>query len=270
MWTSPRSATPGSTRVSVPPTSSGSRWPARYCPLRSVRIAAAAGTERCSRRHRQPTAGRRRVVASLANDRRVGAVVLSSNELPHRRRGTTMPSAGRRADREQSVSVLLADARHRQPLGSRRRHRPETGQFGYGPGFPRADRDDPERGANLAASLVIAPPTGWDPSPAEAAALLSISHGGAPWLRPVSLSALTTDCGRAAVDPPLPAKRVSGAELSSGLPRPRAAGPPPAPALFTNLLASAAGPRRRPSPLQAAVTADRLGPPAHRLGSLSD
>ena len=42
---------------------------------------------------------------------------------------------------------------------------------------------------NLARSLVIAPPTDWDPSPAEAAALLSITHN-APWLRPVALSAL--------------------------------------------------------------------------------
>ncbi len=36
---------------------------------------------------------------------------------------------------------------------------------------------------------MIAPPTDWDPSPAEANALLSITHG-APWLHPAGLSTL--------------------------------------------------------------------------------
>ena len=66
---------------------------------------------------------------------------------------------------------------------------------------------------NLARSLVIAPPTDWDPSPAEAAALLSITHD-APWLSPVALSALAAESAKLP-STPLPARQVSGAELSA-------------------------------------------------------
>jgi hypothetical protein len=86
---------------------------------------------------------------------------------------------------------------------------------------------------NLARSLVIAPPTGWDPSPAEAAALLSITHD-APWLRSVSLSALSADAA-GLPSTSLPAKQVSGHELSASyiahLREVQASA-----ALFTNLL----------------------------------
>jgi hypothetical protein len=65
---------------------------------------------------------------------------------------------------------------------------------------------------NLARSLVVAPPPGWNPSPAEASALLKATHM-APWLRTADLSKLA---GAAAKVPsvPLKAERVSKDELS--------------------------------------------------------
>jgi hypothetical protein len=59
---------------------------------------------------------------------------------------------------------------------------------------------------------VVAPPTGWDPSPAEAAELLRLTKQ-APWLRAADLGALATASAKLPAER-LPSRRVSGAELS--------------------------------------------------------
>ncbi len=61
-------------------------------------------------------------------------------------------------------------------------------------------------------SLVVAPPTGWDPSPAEAAELLRLTKQ-APWLRVADLGTLATATAKLPAER-LPSRRVSGAELS--------------------------------------------------------
>jgi hypothetical protein len=64
-------------------------------------------------------------------------------------------------------------------------------------------------------SLVVAPPTDWDPSAAEANALLSITHGdGAPWLHPTGMSTLATAAANLPSTTQVPAKQVSHSELS--------------------------------------------------------
>ncbi len=174
------------------------------------------------------------VVTSLANDGGVGTVVLSSDELPSSTPGYDNALGRTTSGIGTSVSVLLADSGITSLLGSASPAPTEAAQFGFVQDFLAQTAMIASEAPNLARSLVIAPPTGWDPSPAEAAALLSISHGGAPWLRSVSLSALATDSAKLAPTP-LPAKQVSGTELSATYldhVRPVQASA----ALFTNLL----------------------------------
>jgi Family of unknown function (DUF6049) len=67
----------------------------------------------------------------------------------------------------------------------------------------------------LKRALVVAPPRRWNPSAAEANALLSLTSA-APWLRPVGLSSLAAEAGHVATRQALPASQVSRAELSAG------------------------------------------------------
>jgi hypothetical protein len=154
------------------------------------------------------------LLTSLANDGGVSTVVLSSDELPSSTPGFDNALGRTTSGIGTSVSVLLADSDITSLLGSATPAPTETGQFGFVQDFLAQTAMISSEAPNLARSLVIAPPTGWDPSPAEAAALLSITHGGAPWLRSVSLSALATDSAKLP-STPLPAKQVSGAELST-------------------------------------------------------
>jgi hypothetical protein len=191
------------------------------------------------------------VLTSLANDGGVSTVVLRSGELPSSTPGYDNALGRTTSGIGTSVSVLLADAGITSLLGSAAPTPTESGQFGFVQDFLAQTAMISSEAPNLARSLVIAPPAGWDPSPAEAAALLSISHGGAPWLRPVSLSALATDAAKLP-SAPLPAKQVSGAELSATYldhVRPVQART----ALFTNLLYQP--PASVVASLQAAVTA---------------
>src|SRR5262249_28156939 len=67
----------------------------------------------------------------------------------------------------------------------------------------------------LKRALVVAPPRRWNPSAAEANALLSLTSA-APWLRPVGLSSLAAATSRVPTRQALPGSRVSRAELSAG------------------------------------------------------
>ena len=62
-------------------------------------------------------------------------------------------------------------------------------------------------------SLVVAPPPGWDPSPAEAAELLKLTKY-APWLQVADLGTLAAATAKLPVER-LPDRRVSGDELSA-------------------------------------------------------
>jgi hypothetical protein len=63
-------------------------------------------------------------------------------------------------------------------------------------------------------SLVVAPPPSWDPSPAEANALLKITDQ-APWLHPTGLSTLSAAAAQLTSVTPVKAKQVSPKELNS-------------------------------------------------------
>jgi len=153
------------------------------------------------------------VLTSLANDGGISTVVLTSGELPSSTPGYDNALGRTTSGIGTSVAVLLADSGITGLLGSASPAPTEAGQFAFTQDFLAQTAMISSEAPNLARSLVIAPPADWDPSPAEAAALLSITHS-APWLRSVALSALAAQT-TTLPSTPLPAKQVSGAELSA-------------------------------------------------------
>jgi hypothetical protein len=153
------------------------------------------------------------VLTSLANDGGISTVVLSSGQLPSSTPGYDNALGRTTSGIGTPVSVLLADSGITSLLGSASAAPTEAGEFAFVQDFLAQTAMISSEAPNLARSLVIAPPTDWDPSPAEAAALLSITDG-APWLRSVSLSALAADSAKLP-STPLPAKQMSGHELSA-------------------------------------------------------
>jgi hypothetical protein len=154
------------------------------------------------------------VLTSLASDGGINAVVLSSSELQSGAIGEdalarTVSSIG------SSVSVLFANSRITSLLGTAAGARTQAGQFALTQDFLAQTAMIAAELPSSSRSLVIAPPADWDPTAGVANELLSITHQ-APWLHSVKLSALAA---RAASQPStthLPAKQVSGAELSDG------------------------------------------------------
>jgi Family of unknown function (DUF6049) len=154
------------------------------------------------------------LLTSLARDGGINTVVLNSGELkssasPYDNAVTrTKTSAG------SSMSVLLADSAITGILGSASAGSSAGAQFAVEQDFLAQTAMIVAEGPNASRSLVVAPPTGWDPSPAEAAALLSLTKA-APWLRTTDLGALASEAARLPAQR-LPDRRVSGAELPEG------------------------------------------------------
>jgi hypothetical protein len=153
------------------------------------------------------------VVTSLASDGGINTVVLSSGEMSSSTPGYDNALGRTTSGIGTSVSVLLADSGITSQLGTASPAPTEAGQFAFVQNFLAQTAMISSEAPNLARSLVIAPPTDWDPSPAEAAALLSITHN-TPWLRPVALSALAAQT-TTLPSTPLPAKQVNRGELSA-------------------------------------------------------
>jgi len=153
------------------------------------------------------------VVTSLASDAGISTVVLSSGELPSSTPGYDNALARTTSGIGTSVSVLLADSGITSLLGSASPSPTEAGEFAFTQDFLAQTAMISSEAPNLARSLVITPPTDWDPSASEATALLSLTHE-APWLRSVGLSALAAQAAKLPSSA-LPARQVSGSELSA-------------------------------------------------------
>jgi Family of unknown function (DUF6049) len=153
------------------------------------------------------------VLTSLASDAGISTVILRSGQLPSSTPGFDNALGRTTSGIGTSMTVLLADSGMTSLLGSASPAPTEAGQFAFVQDFLAQTAMIASEAPNLARSLVIAPPADWDPSPAEAAALLSITHD-APWLSPVTLSALAAESAKLP-SKPLPARQVSGAELSA-------------------------------------------------------
>jgi Family of unknown function (DUF6049) len=152
------------------------------------------------------------VLTSLADDGGISTVVLNSSELRSSTPGYDNALARTTSGTGTSMSVLLADSGITGLLGSAVARPTAAGQFALTQDFLAQTAMISSEAPNKARSLVIAPPTNWDPSPAEAKALLSITHS-APWLRPVGLSALASAAAKVPSQA-LPANQVSPHELS--------------------------------------------------------
>ena len=151
------------------------------------------------------------VLTSLAAYGGINTVVLSSAEAspatPGDALARTVSGIGT------GMSVLLADSSITSLLGTASPSASASSQFNLTQDFlAQTAMVAAEYPATLR-SLVIAPPTGWDPSPAEANALLEITHD-APWLHVTGLSSLATAAASLPSVAHIPAKQVNGAELS--------------------------------------------------------
>jgi hypothetical protein len=157
------------------------------------------------------------VLTSLARSGRVSTVVLNSGELATSTPPYDNALARTKTSAGTDMSVLLADSGITGILGSASAGSSAGAQFAAVQDFLAQTAMIVAEGPNSPSrSLVVAPPTDWDPSPAEAAdllALTSTTKSGAPWLRATDLGTLATAAAKLPVER-LPSHRVSGAELS--------------------------------------------------------
>jgi uncharacterized protein DUF6049 len=152
------------------------------------------------------------VLTSLANEGGINTVVLSSSELRSASAAEdalakTVNGVGN------SMSVLFANSRITSLLGTASTARTQASQFALTQDFLAQTAMIAAEAPGTSRALVIAPPTDWDPTPAVANALLSVT---APWLHSTGLSALATEAAHLPSATHVPAKQVSGAELREG------------------------------------------------------
>jgi hypothetical protein len=152
------------------------------------------------------------VLTSLARSGGINTVVLNSGEMPTSTPPFDNALARTKTSTGASMSVLLADSTITGILGSASAGSSAGAQFAAVQDFLAQTAMIVAEGPNSARALVIAPPTGWDPSPAEAAELLNLTNK-APWLRTTDLGALATAAAKMPAKR-LPNRRVSGTELS--------------------------------------------------------
>jgi hypothetical protein len=152
------------------------------------------------------------VLTSLAHDGGISTVVLSSKELSSSSVGENA-LARTVSDIGTNMSVLFANSRITSLLGTASASASPSSQFTLAQDFLAQTAMIAAELPGQSRSLVVAPPPNWDPSPAEANALLSITHQ-APWLHPASLSALAAAAKGLPSTTQLKAKQVSPSELS--------------------------------------------------------
>ena len=158
------------------------------------------------------------VLTTLAREGQFSTTVLSSTELPstsfeddavaHVTTGIGTP-----------MNVLLADSQITGLLGSATATSSAGAQFAVEQDFLAETAQIVAEAPNAQRSVVIAPPTRWDPSEAEAATLLSLTSS--PWLHPVQLPSLATErsssnASPAAASRQLPASQLAPQELGPG------------------------------------------------------
>ena len=118
------------------------------------------------------------VLTSLARDGGINTVVLNSGELPTSTPPYDNALARTKTSTGASMSALLADSGITGILGSASAASSAGAQFAVAQDFLAQTAMIVAEGPNAPSrSLVVAPPTDWDPSPAEAAELLTLTEG---------------------------------------------------------------------------------------------
>ena len=154
------------------------------------------------------------MLTSLDRDGGVTTVVLNSGELPSSMPPYDTALARTKTSTGAGMTALLADSGITGILGSASAGSSAGTQFAAEQDFLAQTAMIVAEGPNTTArSLVVAPPAGWDPSPAEAADLLRLTNK-APWLRATGLGTLAAAAAKLPAER-LPARQVSGAELSA-------------------------------------------------------
>ena len=139
-------------------------------------------------------------LTSLARAGGINTVVLNSNELATSTPPYDNALARTRTSTGADMTALLADSGITSILGSATASSSAGAQFAAAQDFLAQTAMIVAEGPNAASrSLVVAPPTGWDPSPAEAAELLKLTNK-APWLRVADLGSLATAAAKAPVE----------------------------------------------------------------------
>jgi hypothetical protein len=151
------------------------------------------------------------VLTSLAAYGGINTVVLSSAELSSATPGDALARAV--SGIGTGMSVLLANSTITSLLGTASASASASSQFNLTQDFLAQTAMVAAEYPASQRSLVIAPPTDWDPSPAEANALLEITDN-TPWLHVTGLSALATAAASLSSEAHIPAKQVSGTEFS--------------------------------------------------------
>jgi uncharacterized protein DUF6049 len=153
-------------------------------------------------------------LTSLARDGGVSTVVLNSGEMPSSDgQYDNALNAITTADGA-TMGALLADSGITSALGSASAGSPAGAQFDAAQDFLADTAMILAEGPNLQRSIVIAPPRHWDPSAAEADALLSMTSS-APWLHKTGLSSLAEAAAHLSTKAKAPVSAPSGA-LSVG------------------------------------------------------
>jgi hypothetical protein len=128
-------------------------------------------------------------LTSLAHDGGASTVVLNSGQLPSSDGQYDNALNATTAGDGTTMGALLADSGITGLLGSVSASSPAGARFDAAQGFLADTAMVLAEAPNLQRSLVIAPPRHWDPSAAEAGALLSMTYS-APWLHKTDLSSL--------------------------------------------------------------------------------
>ncbi|MGH3246960.1 MAG: DUF6049 family protein [Trebonia sp.] len=153
------------------------------------------------------------VLTSLASDGGISTVVLSSDELSPDLAGGEDALAKTISGVGTSMSLLIANSRITSLLGAASPTPTQASQFALTQDFLAQTAMIAAEAPATSRSLVIAPPTGWDPSPTEANALLKVTHD-APWLHPAGLSSLAAAAAKLPSVTRVPTGQASGAQLS--------------------------------------------------------
>ena len=141
-------------------------------------------------------------------------VVLNSGELPSNDGPYDNALNATKTQSGTTMGVLLADSAITSALGSASASSPAGTQFDAEQDFLAQTAMILAEGPNLQRSLVIVPPQRWDPSAAEAEALLSLTST-VPWLHPTDLSTLATAANHLTTQAALPASQPASGELGS-------------------------------------------------------
>jgi hypothetical protein len=153
-------------------------------------------------------------LTSLARAGGINTVVLNSGELATSTPPYDNALARTKTSAGESMSALLADSGITGILGSASAGSSAGAQFAAAQDFLAQTAMIVAEGPNASSrSLVVAPPADWDPSPAEASELLSLTKN-APWLRVADLGTLATAAAKLPAQR-LPNRRVTGDELSA-------------------------------------------------------